>query len=112
MLPCQAPTLTPRKLPLPAEPLSGPILIASISPNAGPIETMFCDTLHPSRNVSGAFSRMMLSPFRISLWKCNAKGSAVQPNKDGYAFWGGGGPGCIHANEDTYWAQSDCRKGL
>ena len=54
----------------------------------------------------------MLSPFGISLWKCNAEGSAVQSNKDGYAFFGGGGQGCIHAYEDTYWSQSDCRKGL
>jgi ABC-type oligopeptide transport system substrate-binding subunit len=54
----------------------------------------------------------MLSPFGISLWKCNAQGSAVQSNKDGYAFFGGGGQGCIHAYEDTYWSQSDCRKGL
>ena len=54
----------------------------------------------------------LVSPFSIMLWPCNLKGETLQPNKDGFAFWGGGGVGCPHAYEGMYWAQSDCRKGL
>ncbi len=51
-------------------------------------------------------------PFEIRLWPCNAKGPTLEPNKDGYQFFGGGGTGCPHAYEGIYWAQSDCREGL
>jgi oligopeptide transport system substrate-binding protein len=54
----------------------------------------------------------LVSPFSIMLWPCNLKGETLQPNKNGFAFWGGGGVGCPHAYEGMYWAQSDCRKGL
>lgn len=54
----------------------------------------------------------LVSPFSISLWPCNLKGETTVPNKDGFAFFGGGGVGCPHAYEGMYWAQSDCRAGL
>jgi oligopeptide transport system substrate-binding protein len=54
----------------------------------------------------------IVSPFSIALWPCNAQGETLVPNKDGYAFWGGGGVGCPHAYEGIYWSNSDCRKGL
>jgi len=52
------------------------------------------------------------SPFGIMLWPCNLKGETVQPNKDGYQFYGGGGVGCFHAYEGMYWADPACRAGL
>ncbi|MGC9347180.1 MAG: ABC transporter substrate-binding protein [Anaerolineae bacterium] len=51
-------------------------------------------------------------PFSIDLWPCNAQGYNLEPNKDGYRMWGGGGIGCPHAFEGIYWADSDCREGL
>ncbi len=54
----------------------------------------------------------LVSPFAIDLWPCNLKGETLVPNKDGFAFHGGGGVGCPHAYEGMYWAQSDCRAGL
>ena len=54
----------------------------------------------------------MVQPFGTTLWPCTAQGWALEPNKDGYQFWGGGGVGCPHAYEGIYWADSDCRKGL
>lgn len=52
------------------------------------------------------------SPFSIVLWPCNAKGETLQPNKDGYSFWGGGGVGCPHAYEGIYWSDPACRVGV
>jgi len=49
------------------------------------------------------------SPFSIDLWPCNLKGEALEPNEDGFQFFGGGGPGCPHAYEGMYWSNSDCR---
>jgi oligopeptide transport system substrate-binding protein len=49
-------------------------------------------------------------PFTISIWPCNLAGWAVQPNKDGFQFNGGGGAsGCPHAYEGLYWADKKCR---
>jgi len=54
----------------------------------------------------------LVQPFSTSLWPCNGQGWALEPNKDGYQFWGGGGVGCPHAYEGIYWADSNCRIGL
>jgi len=51
-------------------------------------------------------------PFSAALWPCNAGGPALDPNKDGYQMWGGGGIGCPHAYEGMYWKDTDCRKAL
>lgn len=64
------------------------------------------------RLVESAAWFFVAQPFGITLWHCNAKGWALEPNKDGYQFWGGGGVGCPHAYEGIYWSDSDCRKGL
>jgi oligopeptide transport system substrate-binding protein len=50
------------------------------------------------------------SPFDINLVPCNLGG--LQPNKDGFVFTGGGGPGTPHAFEGLYWNNSTCRAGL
>jgi len=50
--------------------------------------------------------------FNVALWPCNAKGPTLEPNKDGYQMFGGGGIGVPHAYEGIYWADSDCRKGM
>jgi ABC-type transport system substrate-binding protein len=52
----------------------------------------------------------MSSSNSISLYPCNLGG--LKPNKDGFVFGGGGGPGTPHAWEGLYWTTSDCRKGL
>ncbi|MEX1018877.1 MAG: peptide ABC transporter substrate-binding protein [Litorilinea sp.] len=52
------------------------------------------------------------SPFSVSLWPCNLQGEALEPNQDGFRFYGGGGPGCPHAYEGMYWTSSDCRADL
>ncbi len=54
----------------------------------------------------------LYGPFSISLYPCNLAGPATEPNKDGYQFFGGGGPGCIHAYEEMYWNNSDCRESI
>ena len=64
------------------------------------------------RLVDSAAWFFVAQPFSITLWQCNAKGWALEPNKSGYQFWGGGGVGCPHAYEGIYWSDSDCRKGL
>ena len=51
----------------------------------------------------------MAQPFSISLVPCTLAGPAAQPNKDGYVFATGGGPGCPHAYEGLYWADPSCR---
>lgn len=50
------------------------------------------------------------SPFDINLVPCNLGG--LVPNKDGYTFTIGGGPGTPHAYEGLYWTNSTCRAGL
>lgn len=52
------------------------------------------------------------SPFGINLWPCNAAGPTLKANKNGYAFWGGGGVGCPHAYEGIYWTEPACREGV
>jgi oligopeptide transport system substrate-binding protein len=54
----------------------------------------------------------MDGPFGISLAPCNLVGPSTEPSKLGYRFYGGGGPGCIHAFEGMYWSNSTCRAGL
>jgi hypothetical protein len=39
-------------------------------------------------------------------------GEALKPNKTGYQFNLGGGVGSIHAYEEMYWSNSDCRKDM
>ncbi len=51
----------------------------------------------------------MAQPFGVSLVPCNLKGPNARPNKDGYVFANGGGPGCPHAWEGLYWADPACR---
>jgi hypothetical protein len=50
------------------------------------------------------------SPFDILLVPCNLGG--LKPNKDGFTFVNGGGPGTPHAYEELYWTNSTCRSGL
>ena len=50
------------------------------------------------------------SPFDTILAPCNMGGLA--PNKEGYVFTTGGGPGTPHAYEGIYWTDSTCRSGL
>jgi oligopeptide transport system substrate-binding protein len=54
----------------------------------------------------------LVGPFSISLVPCNLTGPATQPNKNGFRFFGGGGPGVIHAYEGMYWSNSDCRAAI
>jgi oligopeptide transport system substrate-binding protein len=54
----------------------------------------------------------LCGPFSISLAPCNLVGPTTEPNKDGYRFYGGGGPGCIHAYEGMYWSNSTCRASI
>jgi oligopeptide transport system substrate-binding protein len=62
--------------------------------------------------VNGTGYYFLHSPFTISLWPCNAAGANLQPNKNGYAFWGGGGVGCPHTYEGIYWTDPACRAGV
>jgi ABC-type transport system substrate-binding protein len=50
------------------------------------------------------------SPFDINMDPCNLGG--LKPNKDGYTFTAGGGPGTPHAFEGLYWTNSTCRANL
>ena len=51
-------------------------------------------------------------PFSIAVWPCNLAGPGVEPNKAGYQTNAGGGVGSIHAFENMYWSNSDCRANL
>jgi len=51
-------------------------------------------------------------PFTFQMINCTISGFTTVPNKDGYRFFGGGAPGCIHAYEGMYWSNSDCRANL
>lgn len=52
----------------------------------------------------------MQSPFGFSLLSCQVAGETIQPNKDGFVFGGGGGPGMFHAYEGMYYRSADCMK--
>jgi len=54
----------------------------------------------------------MSGAFGIALWPCNLAGPSTTPNKYGYQFNGGGGPGCTHSWEGQYWSNSTCRENL
>jgi oligopeptide transport system substrate-binding protein len=54
----------------------------------------------------------LYGPFSISLYPCNLTGPSTEPNKNGYRFFGGGGPGCIHAYEGMYYSNSTCRESV
>jgi ABC-type transport system substrate-binding protein len=54
----------------------------------------------------------LANPFSIFLWPCNLAGEAIKPNNAGFQFNLGGGVGSIHAYEEMYWSNSDCRKGV
>lgn len=54
----------------------------------------------------------LYGPFSIVLRPCNLVGPATEPNKDGYRFFSGGGTGCIHAYEEMYYNNSDCRASI
>ena len=51
-------------------------------------------------------------PFSFAMIHCNIAGFTTVPNKDGYRFFVGGAPGCIHAWEGMYWSNSKCRENL
>jgi hypothetical protein len=50
--------------------------------------------------------------FGISLVPCNLVGPTSEPNKNGYRFFGGGGPGVLHMMEGLYWSNSTCRAAI
>lgn len=54
----------------------------------------------------------LYGPFNISLVPCNMDGPTTKANKNGYRFYGGGGPGCIHAWDGIYWTNSTCRASI
>jgi oligopeptide transport system substrate-binding protein len=62
--------------------------------------------------VEGLGYYFLHSPFSISMWPCNAAGAALDPNKSGFSFWGGGGAGSPHSYEETYWTNATCRAGV
>jgi oligopeptide transport system substrate-binding protein len=65
-----------------------------------------------TRLVNSTAWYFLANPFSIALWPCNLAGEALKPNKTGYQFNLGGGVGSIHAYEEMYWSNSDCRKDI